>query len=157
MAEEKKTETSVSEKQLLQMAQQEEAILQNKQIMLERLSAVYRETIIAKEALEEMQKSKGKALVNLGATVLVEVEIKETTKCKRGISENSYKEETIPETIKWLTGREEKLKKQIEKLSQEYNEAEQKLTNMVGILKQIEAEKRKLHEQKRKAPITISK
>ncbi|MFA5931161.1 MAG: hypothetical protein WC821_02520 [archaeon] len=145
----------VSEQQLMQMAQQEENTLMNKQVMLEKLTTVLRETLVAKEALKELQKSNGKLMVNLGATVMIEVEAKNLKNCKRGMSENAYKEETVTETEKWLTTREEKLQAQIKKLSEEYTQNEQRLNNIVGILKQIDAEKRKMKAQA-KVP-TISK
>ena len=145
----------VSEQQLMQMAQQEENTLMNKQVMLEKLTTVLRETLVAKEALKELQKSNGKLMVNLGATVMIEVEAKNLKNCKRGMAENAYKEESVTETEKWLTTREEKLQIQIKKLSEEYTQNEQRLNNIVGILKQIDAEKRKMMSQA-KVP-TISK
>lgn len=151
-----KNQQQVSEQQLMQMAQQEESNLMNKQVMLEKLSTVLKETLIAKEALKELQKTNGKLMVNLGATVLIEVETKNTKTCKRGLSENAFKEETISETEKWLTSREEKLQAQIKKLSEEYTQNEQRLTNMIGVLKQIDAEKRKLQAKAKLVP-TISK
>ena len=158
MTEEKQNKkVELTEQQLMQMAQQEEAELMNKQARFERIASVYKETILAKDALKEIQKNSQKAIINLGATVLIEVEVKDTKKCKRGISENAYKEETIEETIKWLEEREGILQKQMGKISSEAKQSEERLTNFVGILKQIDAEKRNLREQVKKSPPTISK
>jgi len=158
MTEEKQNKkVELTEQQLMQMAQQEEAELMNKQNMFERIASVYKESILAKDALKEIQKNNQKAIINLGATVLIEVEVKDTKKCKRGISENAYKEETIEETIQWLEGRELILQKQMGKISSEAKQSEERLTNFVGILKQIDAQKRNLREQVKKSPPTISK
>ncbi|MFA6268902.1 MAG: hypothetical protein WCW13_00975 [archaeon] len=158
MAEEKqKKQEGFNERQLVQMAQQEEQSLMYKQNMLERIATGYRETVIAKEGLKEMTKTNGKMMINLGATILIEVEAKNIKQCKRGLADNSYKEESVEETIKWLTEKEEKLHKQMEKLSADCTQTEQRLTNVVGILKQIDAEKRNLKEQLKYAPPTISK
>lgn len=146
----------ISEQQLMQMAQQERQALENKRNVLEKLSHIFKETVITKETLKEMQTANGKVLVNLGASVLVELEANSIKKVKRGIAEHAYKEDSIEETIKWLSDREEKLQKQLNKLSAEYSSEEQKLTDMIGILKQIDAEKRKAIENRKKVP-TISK
>ena len=53
--------------------------------------------------------------------------------------------------------REEILKKQLSGLQKEYGEAQNRLTTIVGILKQIEAEKRKQIQKAKEQPITISK
>ena len=155
MAEQQKQ--GYSENQLLQIAQQSEKELSQTKAMLQRVNMLYSETVTAKEGLKEMQKTSGKVLVSVGSGVLVEVEAKKIEKCKRAFGENSYKEESIPETLEWLSKREEQLKKQIEELTKEYSETEQRLTTMVGILKQIDSEKRKYASQLRNSPPTISK
>jgi len=154
---EKETKQEITEAQLTQMARQEENSLMNKQAILERISSMLKDTITAKEVLKEIQKTNGKVLINIGATVLIEAEAKDIKKCKRGFAENAYKEENIEETLKWLEKKEEQLQKQITKLGQEYSESQQRLTSIIGILKQIDSEKRKLIEQRKRQPVTISK
>ena len=155
MAETKKVE--IMEDQLVQMAQQEEQNLLARQQNLERMSNALRETINAKEILKEIQTNKENVMIRIGAGILIEAKPLNTEKCKRTFSENGYKEETIKETLEVLTKREEQLKKQIEKVSQEYNASEQKYASVIGILKQIETEKKKAFEIARKQPPTISK
>ena len=150
-------QVQLNEQQLIQMAQQEEASLMNSQTMIQRLNALLKETIISKEALSELEKTNGKVMINLGATVLVEAQIVNLKKCKRGISENAYKEEAIEETKKWLAEKEIKLQKQITKLTHEYTQTEQRLNGIVGILKQIEAQKRSLYEHANQKTPMISK
>jgi len=154
---EKETNKQITEAQLTQMARQEENSLLDKQAMLERISAVLNETITAKETLKEMQKSNGKILVSIGATVLIEAEAKEVKKCKRGFAENAYKEENTAETIEWLGKKEEQLKTQLTKLGQDYSETKQRFTSLVGVLKQIDSEKRKINEKIKQQPLIISK
>jgi prefoldin subunit 5 len=150
-------QVKLSENQLIQMAQQEEQNLENKRETLERLSTLLRETIISKETLKELKEHKGKIMVSIGATILIEAEITNTERCKRGFSDRAYKEETITETIKWLEEREDKMKNQIETLSKEYAKTQQKYTSLIGILKQIEADKQKRREKIKQGPPLISK
>ena len=154
---EKEKSVTLNENQLRQMAQQEENALMNLRANIEKVGALYGEAITARETLKEMQKSEGKAMVSIGATILVEAEIKNIKKCKRGFAENGYVEETTEETLKWLEKKEEVLKRQLEKLRQEYVTSERRLTEIIGILKQIEAEKKKVFEKSRQQPISISK
>jgi|GEM_PF-1083339 len=151
------TTTNVSETQLVQMARQEEAILAQKHGLLEKISALLTESITAKETLEEIIKTKGKMFIGVGATVLVEVQVTDTENCKRAFTESGYKDEKIKGTIEWLAKKEEMLKKQFEKISREYAEAEGRMVQITGILKQIQAEKKKMYENSKKQPPTISK
>ena len=63
----------LTQNQLVQMAQQEEHELMNKQRMLERIRELLRETIQTKETLSELKTTKGKIQISIGATVLIEV------------------------------------------------------------------------------------
>jgi prefoldin subunit 5 len=134
---------SFSEKQLIQMAQQQEAIMQSQENFLKELDRVMKETIISIESLKEVQKKPGKIYVKLGPGIMIEAEIKNTEKCKRAFSEKGYKEANIKETIKWLEKRLDNVKKQVKKVSEDYNKSRQQLNNLIGILKQIQAEKQK--------------
>lgn len=144
----------VTEEQLMQMAQAEDQNLQNKTALIEKLRQVLAETVTAKEVLNELKNAKGKMQVAIGATVLIEVEVSNTKTCKRGFAENGFKEESIEDTKKWLEGKEEKLKAQLQKLQIEAAGSDARLVEMVGLLKQIDTEKKKRIGQK---PLTISK
>ncbi|MFA6064827.1 MAG: hypothetical protein WCW44_06380 [archaeon] len=147
---------SISEKELMQLFQQEQQNVSSKEMLVERILGLVKETAVAKEILEEMKKNKsGKMQISIGASVLVEVEAKEVTKCKRAFAEHGYVEENTEDTIKWLSEREENFKKQFEKAQEEYTTAHNRLTEIAGVLKQIEAEKKKLSSKQ--SPITISK
>ena len=148
---------SVNEHQLMQMAQQEESALNNKHAMFEKITHMLKETIIAKEILTTAQTNKGKVMFSIGATVLIEGQITNTEKCKRALSDNAYKEDTFEETIKWLTKKEEQIKQQTQKLQTEMNVSQKRLTNYIGLLKQIDAEKKKMMQAKKQAPPTLSK
>ena len=139
-----KKSMQVNENQLMQMAKQEEAELTKKKAVLERVSSALSETIMAKETLKELKHAKGKMLVNIGASVLIEVNAEPTKKCKRGFATNGYKNESIEDTITWLTTREEQIKKQYEQIQKEATISNFRLNDMIGILRQIEAEKRKM-------------
>jgi len=156
MAEEQK-QLQLTEKQLIQMAQQEEAEFNAKNAVSENLGRMLLETIKAKEVLEELKKTDGKIMVSVGATVLIEAEIKKATKCKRGVAEGTYKEENIDETIKWLFEKEEKIKEQFAAVQKQAAESNDRLTNIVGILKQIENEKTRQATRKMQNPPTLSK
>jgi len=146
---------SISEQELMQLLQQERHNLASKEALVERILGVLKETTIAKEILNEMQKNKsGKMQISIGASVLVEVEAKELVKCKRAFAENGYIDEPTQDTIKWLTGREETFKKQFEKAQMDYAATHNRVTELTGVLKQIDAEKRK---RASKQPVTISK
>ena len=149
--------TEVTENQLVQMARQEETALMQKQGLLDKLAHYLRETTTAKETLKELQTTKGKMFIGIGATIMVEVEVTDTENCKRAFFENGYKDEKIKGTLEWLEKKEEVLRKQIERYSKEYAEAEGRLVQISGILKQMDAEKRKLMESARRQPPTISK
>ncbi len=148
---------SVNEHQLMQMAQQEESALNNKHAMFERITNMLKETIIAKEILTNVQTNKGKIMFNIGATILLEGQITNTEKCKRALSDNAYKEDTFEETIKWLTKKEEQIKQQTQKLQNEMAASQKRLTDYIGLLKQIDAEKKKMMQAKKQAPPTLSK
>ncbi|VVB74395.1 Prefoldin subunit alpha [uncultured archaeon] len=154
---EQNTQTTVSETQLIQMARQEDSILTKKREMLERLSGFLAELITAKDTLKEIRTNKGKVFIGIGATIMVEAQVTDTENCKRGFSENGFKDEKISETIEWLENKENSLKKQIEALSKEYSESEGRMVQINGILKQIQGEKRKMVENSKRAPPTISK
>ena len=91
MSNEKTKKVALSEQQIMQMAQQEEAQLQNKQVLSERVSQLLNETITAKEILKEAKENKGKIMVSIGATVLIEAQITDNKTCKRALSDNSTK------------------------------------------------------------------
>jgi prefoldin subunit 5 len=147
----------VSEEQLIQMAQQEENELMAKRAYSEKVMGMLIETEVAKEVLKELKKTDGKIMVSVGATILVEAEVKKTTKCKRGIAENAYKEETIEDALKWLEEKEEKTKRQLASAQKQIAEGNERLTSIVGIIRQIEAEKRKHAEKQNQPKVTISK
>lgn len=145
----------ISEKDLIQLLRQEQQNLALKEEQVERLIELLRETTIAKDILEEAKKNKsGKMQINIGASVLIEVEAKDITNCKRAFAEHGYIEETTQDTIKWLTDREESFKAQFEKAQGEYHSMRNKVEEIMGILKQVEAEKKKMTTNK---PFTISK
>ncbi len=144
----------ISEEQLIQMARQDEQEIMQKQSILQQLMEMIREATNAKDTLKELQKTKGKIWVAVGATIMIEVQPINTEKCKMGLSENGYKDTTTEEAAKWLEEREIQLKQQIETLQKEITEGQNRLTQIVGIIKQIEQEKRK---QLMSRPPTISK
>ena len=148
---------TVNEQQLMQMAQQEETALNHKQATLERLAQMLGETITAKEILTNAQTNKGKIMFNIGATVLIEGQITNTEKCKRALAENAYKEDTFEGTITWLAKKEDQLKQQMKKIQTEMADGQNKLTNYISILKQVDAQKKKMIQIKKQAPPTLSK
>lgn len=150
----KTTKREFTENEIMQMAQNEERALMNKQANLERVSAVLMETSIAKDTLEELKKTKGKVSVAIGATILIEVEPTNLKTCKRGISESAYKEENIEDTINWLKEKEEQLKIQVQNMQTNVAISNARLQEIVGVIKQIEKEKRKAMTQR---PPSISK
>ncbi len=155
MAEDMKTtKMEFSEEELIRMAQNYERALMQKQSILERVSTMLLETTTAKETLEELKKSKGKVGMAIGATIIIEVEPTNLKTCKRGISENAYKEESIEDTILWLKGKEDQLKIQVQNIQKEAGMAQARLQEVVGIIKQIDKEKRKAMTQR---PPSISK
>jgi len=139
---ENEKEISLNENQLIQMAQQEEATLNSRQQLMNTLSDNLRETTGAIEALKEITGYKGKMMVKLGAGIYVEAEVA-TDKCKRSFAEDGYKEEKIEETLKALEKRKENIEKQANVVAKEIMVGQQRLSQIISILQQIEAEKRK--------------
>ncbi len=140
--EEKANQVNLNEKQLIQMAQQEEASLNGRQQLMNKITESLRETIGAVEALKEIKEHNGKVLVKLGAGILIETEIKTET-CKRSFAEDGYKEEKIVDSIKALEKRKENIEKQANIIAKELYEGQQRLSQIINILQQIDAEKRK--------------
>lgn len=132
-----------SEQQLLQMARQAEAEMNQRQAIFERLGAAMRETNAAIETLTELEKNKEPIMVKIGSGILIEAEAKEIKKCKRTFSENGYLEENTEDTLKWLEERKKELQKQTEKIEQELAATSKNLSDLMSILNQIQAEKRK--------------
>ncbi len=135
--------TTINENELMQLIQREEQTLHAKQQQIERRAQLLGEVLTAKETLKELEKNKGKLLVSIGATILIEVQALENTKVKRGFSDTAYKDESTKETMEWLQKKEEQVKKQLEKLNSEYSQSEYKYNQLIGILKQIDAEKQR--------------
>jgi len=133
----------VSEQQFVQMAQQEEAVLNSKKNFLRKVVSIYQDSIRTITSLEEMKKDPEKMYMNMGSGVLIEVEAKNKTNCKRAFAENGYLEEKITDTIKWLEKKQTNSKKQIENIERDIAQSESKLNSIVSVLKQIEVEKRK--------------
>jgi len=136
----------VSEQQIVQMAQQEEAIIDSQKSFLRKVISILRDSNRTIDSLNELMKNPEKMYINLGSGVLVEVEPKNTEKCKRAFAENGYLEEGIPETIKWLQKRKENSQNQIERIKQDLAKSETKLNELISVLKQIDAQKRKQQE-----------
>ncbi|HNV00955.1 MAG TPA: prefoldin subunit alpha [archaeon] len=136
------TEHHLTEQQLIQMAQQEEKQLNNRQQTLIKITEVIKETNGAMEALKEIKKQKGTYLVKLGAGIFIESEIK-TNICKKSFAEDGYIDENIEETIKMLEKRKEDLEKQAQKVNNDLIKVEQRLSQIVSIIQQLQNEKRK--------------
>ena len=132
-----------SEQQLLQMARRAETELNQRQAILERLNAAMREAGAAEDALKELEKNEGTIMVRLGSGIIIEAETGKIKKCRRPFSENGYLEETTEDTLKWLAKRKEEIRKQSEKIEQEITTAAKNLSDLMSILNQIQAEKRK--------------
>jgi len=149
--------TKITEAQLMQMVKQEEQRAQIKQEEAQQYMHLINETKKAKETLTEMKKANGKVFINIGATIMVEVEVKEMKKCKRGFAEKIYIDENVDDTITWLNKKEEQFTKKLEIASKEYSEVKNKLANAVGLVRQVNAAKKKYAEKAKNSPPTISK
>jgi prefoldin subunit 5 len=148
---------TLTENQIIQMAQHEENEMHNKQAMMQRISHMLGETITSKEILKEAKQNKGKVMINIGATVLIEAQITNTEKCKRALSDNSYKEDTFEETLNWLEKKEEQIKKQLAKVQTDISQHQSKLTTYLSLIKQVDIEKKKAVQKAKQAPPTLSK
>jgi len=132
----------MTEQQIYQMAQHEQAKMRQLEDLLENYIEALREVNGSVEALKEIKDNKGKVLVKLGAGVLIEAEIK-TDQVKINFAENGFIDEKIEEAIKKLELRKTNVEKKAEKTNQELASSQQKLSQLASILKQIEAEKKK--------------
>jgi len=132
----------LTEKQLIQLAQHEDHELNNKKQTLIKMTEILKETNGAMESLKEIKKQKGTYLVKLGAGIFIESEIK-TNICKKSFAEDGYIDENIEETIKMLEKRKEDLEKQAQKVNNDLIKVEQRLSQIVSIIQQLQNEKRK--------------
>ena len=133
----------VSEQQIVQMAQQEENVLKSKKNFLGKVVSILTDSERTIASLKEIQKTPKTMYINLGSGVLIEVETKNTKTCKRAFAENGYLEENITGTINWLEKKKDNSKTQLEKIEQDVRISEKRLNELVGILRQIEGQKRK--------------
>ena len=140
----------LSEQQLMQMAQQEESELANRRGLLEKMLEVMKETTLAIDAMNEIQEGADKVLVRLGSGIFVEAQILNKEKCKRSFAEDGYVEEKMADSSKWLEERLGGLERQAGKQREEMIKSEARLNEILGILKQIQSEKRKMAIEQRK-------
>jgi prefoldin subunit 5 len=133
----------VSEQQIVQMAQKEEAVLKSKQNFLRKVFNILTDSERTISSLEELAKNPEKMYMNLGSGVLIEVKAKDIKKCKRAFAENGYLEEDIKGTVSWLETKRESSRKQIARIEQDIATSETKLNDLVNVLKQIDAQKQK--------------
>ncbi|MDD3083596.1 MAG: hypothetical protein PHP82_01085 [Candidatus ainarchaeum sp.] len=133
----------INEQQLIQIAQREERVLQTQQNFLQNLKNALKETHETIEGLKEIQKNEKNVFFRIGQGVLIEAEIKNKDKCKRIFSENGYKETKTEDTIKWLEKRKGNLEQQAQKVQTEIIKNEQKLVEIINMIKQIQQEKSK--------------
>ena len=80
MEEKKQESVSLTEDQLVQIAQQEQNAIANIEARIKNTTGWLAEALNAKEVLKERKKSEGTVLVSVGATILIELEAKKTTK-----------------------------------------------------------------------------
>lgn len=132
-----------SENQIIQMAQQEEGMLQSRERFYSDLQNVLRETHLSIESLKEIQKKPETIMIKVGPGVIIEAEVKNVKKCKRAFAENGYLEEEIKDTIKWLEEKKVNLEAQAKNVAQDIFKSKQRLSELIGVIKQIEAEKQK--------------
>lgn len=137
-----KKSMQVTEKQIAQMAQQEEQIILQKQQLLGNFTEHLKETIGAIDSLEGIQEQNGNMLIKLGAGVLIEASITAKT-CIRSFAEDGYREEKITDAIKKLEKRRDNLEKQANHTAKEIYERQSRLTQLIGLIQQIESEKKK--------------
>jgi len=140
----------LSESQLMQMAQQEEAEITNRRAILEQMLKVMKEATQAIDSMKEIQGGAEKVMVKLGSGIFVEAQILNKEKCKRSFAEDGYIEEKIPESIAWLEKRLAGLERQTMKEREALLASESRLGEIVGILKQIQSEKHKMAAEARK-------
>jgi prefoldin alpha subunit len=133
----------MTEKQIMQKIQQLQQQIQQQKQYLNNLTNAARDTYLAEEGLKEIEKEPKKTMIDLGAGVLIDVDIKNVKKCKRQIGKNEYKEDTIKKTITWLEKRKNNMEKNIKKVQQEIAKNEQQLSDFISVARQIEAEKKK--------------
>jgi prefoldin subunit 5 len=137
-------QNELSENQLMQMAQREEAELANRRAMLGKMLEAIRETANAIDSMKEIQGGAGKVLVRLGSGIFVEAQILDRERCKRSFAEDGYMEEKISDSVEWLSTRLAGMEKQASKQREDMIGSEIRLNEIVGIIKQIQAEKKKL-------------
>jgi prefoldin subunit 5 len=138
----------MTEQQIIDTVKQYDNAIQKKVASAKRIERVAMEVKETIASLQEIEKINGPVLVKLGAGVYIEVEAKNVKTCKRGISQDAFIEDKIPEAIKWLENKQKILEKNLIAEKQDALKLEQSLTEMVSIVKQIESEKQKNFSRK---------
>ena len=133
----------INEEQLLQMVRQEEATLNDRQDFYAQLQGAAIDLVKTTESLKEIQKKPGKIMFKIGGGVLIEAEITNTETCKKAFSEKGYKKEKITDTITWLNKRATAVEEQMRKVQIEITESQQRYSQLISIMKQVDSQIRK--------------
>ncbi len=134
----------ISEKELVQIAQNEENILESKKKYYAKTQSILLDTIKTIETLKEIEKNPEKIYFMAGLGVMVEAKITNTKVVKRSFSENGYLNEDIKDTKKWLEKRKKNIEEQLKKISDDIVKSEKQLNNIIGILRKLSEDKEKL-------------
>lgn len=138
---------NISERELIELIQREEKILQSKQKYYANTQNILIETIKTIETLKEIKKNPQKTYFLIGTGVMVEAKIINTKKVKRSFSENGYLDENTQDTIKWLEKKRKNIEEQMKKILEDIKKTQEQLNNMINIAQKINEEKQKLYSK----------
>lgn len=138
---------NISERELIELIQREEKVLQTKQKYFSNTQNLLADTIKTIETLKEIENKPDKIYFMAGSGVMIEAKITNTKKVKRIFSEKGYLEENTKYTIKWLKKRKKNIDEQLKKILEDIKKNEKNLNNMINIARKIEEEKQKLNSK----------
>lgn len=138
---------NISERELIELIQREEKVLQTKQKYFSNTQNLLADTIKTIETLKEIENKPDKIYFMAGSGVMIEAKITNTKKVKRIFSEKGYLEENTKDTIKWLKKRKKNIDEQLKKILEDIKKNEKNLNNMINIARKIEEEKQKLNSK----------
>lgn len=135
---EKKKELKVTGKQLIETYRSDEAKMDVLQRRQQGLQHILSETILASEAIKEIQKSKKdeSVLVSLGAGLYTEAKIVETKKLKISLAGSILVDEETDKALSKLQEEIGKIQKDLAKVQNERQKIVENMQSIAGILQE---------------------
>ncbi|GEM_PF-5382426 len=130
--------------QVVLMLQQERASLEAVQIRTENFRRMLEDTLIAKEAIDAIQKTSKdqKLMVSLGAGVYCDATLENNNEVKVTLAGGVIKNASIPEALGALNDRQKEAETELKKLSEDQGKLMTNLNSLTQLARQLGGQKR---------------